>query len=145
MLIKHLLHAVAPEILADMMEGKIVFQPKKNCDSLFKQYVTFVGALLDKCKDRPTQIKLINNKKGEPQFPAFFAGLSKDGVVYMKTNFIGEGLKFTDKEVTNIAVAAAAVPTAMPAASTDDLSMDESSTETADATSDADDVMNMDF
>ena len=147
MLIKHLLHAVAPEILADMMEGKITFTPKKNGDSLFKQYVTFISVLLEKAKDRTTQIKLITNKKGEAQFPAFFAGLSKDGVVYMKTNFIGEGLKFTDREVTNIAVMSAAVPTAMPAASTDDLSMDDEITTDvkADSSDEDDDVMSMNF
>lgn len=146
MLVRHLLSAVAPEILTDMMEGKTVFTPKKGGDSLFKQYVTFISELLKVAIDRPTQIKLLINKKGETQFPAFFTGLNRDGVVYMRTNFIGNGLKFIDKEMTAIAMATMAKPTVMPSASTDDLSMGDDTTSSNDTNSeDSEDVMNMDF
>lgn len=144
MLIKHLLNAVAPEVLAEMMEGKVVFTPKKNGDTLFKQYVTFIGELLTVAKDRPTQIKLLKNKKGEAQFPPFFAAVSKDGGVYMRTNFIGENLKFTTKETTDIMVMDAAVPTKMQEEKTDDLSISDDS-DSSEVSESKDDVMNMDF
>lgn len=138
MLIKHLINAVAPDLLEDMKSGAVKFVPKKSGDSLFKQHVNFIGFLLEKYIGTETQIKLITNNKGEAALPSFFAGLSKDGVVYMKTNFIGKDLKFTDKEVTNIAVRALAKPTAMPATSVDPLMMDNTTTTEMDAkTSDA--------
>lgn len=138
MLIKHLINAVAPDLLEEMKTGVVKFVPKKSADSLFKQHVAYVGFLLEKYIGAETQIKLITNNKGESVFPMYFAGLSKEGVVYMKTNFIGKDLKFTEKEVTNIAVRALAKPTVMPTTSVDPLTMDTATAPVMDAkTSDA--------
>lgn len=139
MKIKHLLNAVAPELLNKMQAGEITFTPKGKSD-LFKQYVTFIGDQLEAYKDAKTTIKLVQNNKGEACFPQFFAGVSKEGIAYMKSNFIGNNLSFSQKEKDAMGKIAAAKPTIM-ADTSDNLSLDaESPVETE---SSSDDLLNM--
>jgi hypothetical protein len=59
-----------------------------------------------------TKIKLIRNNKGEAIFP-YFAAYSRAGDLYMQTNFIGDQVYFTNKELEKIKKVAAAKPTTM--------------------------------
>lgn len=120
--VQHLLREVAPALEKQMMDGEVVFTPKKTTDSIFKQYVTFIGSLLDAYKGATVKIKLVTNNKGEACFPPFFASVNKDGKAYRKTNFIGQHLSFTDKELEAIKTATSAKPTVMPD-TTDDMSL----------------------
>ncbi len=141
MKIKHLINAVAPELLAKMQAGEIVFTPKGKSD-LFKQYVVFIGEQLESYKDAKTTIKLVQNKKGEAAFPTFFAGVSKEGIAYMKSNFIGNNLSFSQKEKEAMGKVAAARPTVM-ADTNDNLSLDSETPVNEASTSD--DLLNMDL
>lgn len=142
MKVKHLINAVKPELLKDMPK----FQAIRSKDSLFKQYVNFIGSILQDVIDTETKIKLVKNNKGETCFPPFFAAVSRDGVAYMKTNFIGDKLSFTDKEKELIEKQVSAKPTTMPSVDTDlslgaDMSMGAESV--ADVPEDDNDLMNM--
>lgn len=134
MKIKHLLTAVAPKLLEQMMEGEIKFTPT-NKNNIFKQYVEFISEQLKSYEGTPTKIKLVKNNKGEACFPPFFAGLSQDDVVYMRTNFIGMNLSFTPKETELMNTQAKAKPTVMADINT---SMDLNNSE-------GDDILNTDF
>jgi len=57
-----------------------------------------------------TEYKLLKNKDGYATVPGFVAGLTKDGKVFQRTKFIGEGLSFTDYEMKQIDKAATAKP-----------------------------------
>lgn len=62
----------------------------------------------------PTKIKLLVDKKGNTDFPRYFLGYTKDGELFMRTKFIGNNLKFTDKEIAAIKAAETAAPSASP-------------------------------
>jgi hypothetical protein len=111
MLTMHLIHAVAPELEQKIKNGEVAFTMKQGKDSPFKQHVMWISDLLKDYVGRETQIKLMNNKKGEAAFPAFFVSLNKAGGVYMRTNFIGNGLAFLPKELEQIAIQQSAKPT----------------------------------
>lgn len=57
-----------------------------------------------------TKIKLIKNKKGEPQFP-FFTSIGKESKAYVSNNIIGEKIFFSAKELAAIEKAKNAKPT----------------------------------
>jgi hypothetical protein len=110
MLLKHLLVAVAPELLQKMTTGEIA--PKFKKGPTFKEYAEFISENLAEYVGRETQIKLMINKKGEATFPSFYVGISKEGnQAYLKTNFIGNDLKFTPKETEAIQIQSVAKPT----------------------------------
>lgn len=145
MTVKHLLHAVAPQLLKDMIDKKIVFTPKKGGDSLFQQYVEFISQNTLKYVGVKTQIKLVKNKKGEACFPMYPVGISKDGKVYMKTNFIGENLLFTNKELENIALENSAKPTKMKDDSFDVSLGDSEATSEEPETEESDEMIDLAF
>lgn len=101
-LYKHLVDAVNPK-LAKMFNDKektIDSKTWMNWDSIKKVFLESTK----NCADVDVQIKLIKNKKGEAIFP-YFLNYSREGNMYMSTNFIGEKLYWTDKEQQNLAKA----------------------------------------
>lgn len=145
MKVKHLMVAVAPDLLNRLQTGDLVFTPKGKNNSFqqeFIQYISFISEQMKPYIGVKTSIKLVPNNKGVASFPAFFAGVSKAGTVYMKSNFIGANLSFSPKELELIERVSTAKPTVM-ADTSDNLSLDdEGSTVTTDAT---DDLLNMDL
>ena len=141
MKVKHLIRAVAPEVLEAMQKGEITFAPKSKSD-VFKQYTLFLAEVLQDAIGRKTSIKLIKDNKGKTVMPPFFAAVGREGDVYMKTNFIGDNLSFTTKEKEVIDREAVAKPSAMPNMSTD-LSLDEPSASVTPET--GDNLMDMTF
>jgi len=72
-----------------------------------------------------TKIKLIKNNKGDAIFP-YFANYNRAGQLYMSTNFIGDNIFWTTKELNKINAANTAKPT-----SSDSFSLDDKKDETA--------------
>lgn len=102
---KHLIDAVNPELAAkiDAGEQKLNASTWDGLRSLMVQATTpGIG--------KETKIKLIKNNKGESIFP-YFANYDKNGRFYMSTNFIGNNIFWTSKELTKMQAAAAAKPT----------------------------------
>lgn len=116
---KHLIDAVNPEL------GKAMSLPKddpnhkefniSNWDSLRK----FMVQATENNKGAKTKIKLLSrtrkNQDGterqEAQFPGFFLSYSRDGKLYMSSNFIGNNIFFTNKELNRIKNSQTAAPT----------------------------------
>jgi len=72
---------------------------------------SLVARILDAKKGAPTRIKLLKNgKTGEATFPGFFTGLTKEGVPYVKNNFIGSKIAFSTYEMKRISDEATAKP-----------------------------------
>ena len=103
--LKHLIDAVNPE-LGKKIDNKEVKLSAESWDALRKAMVenTTPGIGVS------TKIKLIKNNKGEAMFP-YFLNYNKDGKLYMTTNFIGNGVFFTTKELDKIKKANTAQPT----------------------------------
>jgi hypothetical protein len=142
MFVKHLLIGVNPQLVKDMETGKIApFTPAKSKDSVFIQYAKYIAQIINSAIDTKTQIKLVANNKGYASFPSFPVGYTKSGSCFMRSNFIGQGLKFTDKEMVTIAVQQSAKPTTMPNLDSDSLSIEDPETTAPIAESDID----MDF
>lgn len=120
LLFKHLIDTVNPK-LADDINNKKNSLSANGWEDLRNKIIdaTQVG-VGTKC-----QIKLLNNNKGVSQFPPFFANYNRDGELYMNSNFIGQKLFFTPKELNKIKQVETARPTP-----TDDLSVDEPSSST---------------
>ena len=86
----------------------------------FKAYLELIASnTLAKYLKAPEILNPIKNKKGEAIFP-YFAAFTKEGVLYMKTNFIGEKVYFSSKELETIKKMESATPT-----SVDEMSMDQ--------------------
>lgn len=102
---KHLIDAVNPE-LAKQIESKEKTLTASNWDSLRKIMVEATKPGIG----TTTKIKLIKNKNGDPIFP-YFAKYSKEGRLYMSTNFIGNNILWTAKELQQIEKAKTATPT----------------------------------
>ncbi|MBQ0113511.1 MAG: hypothetical protein KBT03_10305 [Bacteroidales bacterium] len=79
----------------------------------FDSFVKLLKKYLDKSVGTQTQIKLVPTNGNYVGFPTFIASLTKEGVLYMKTRVIGEGLTLNAKEATAIENAKNAKPTAM--------------------------------
>jgi hypothetical protein len=120
LLFKHLIDTVNPK-LADDINNKKISLSANGWEDLRNKVIdaTQVG-VGTKC-----QIKLLNNNKGIPQFPSFFANYNRDGELYMNSNFIGQKLFFTPKELNKIKQMETAHPTPI-----DDLSIDKPSSST---------------
>lgn len=128
LLFKHAIDALVPTI-AKEIDAKTRVLTASNWDDLRK----LVASILDRGKGVSTKIKLVkNNLTNEAAFPGFFTGLNKDGVAYVKNNFIGEKVAFTTYEMQKITNEAKAEPTKVnsfgensftPEASTDDLDL----------------------
>ena len=104
--LKHLIDAVNPELgqKIDKGEEKIAKNTWKGiCDFIVDNTKEFIG--------KETKIKLIKNNKGNAEFPGFFASYSREGKLYMNTNFIGDKIFFTTKELNRIKAQETAKPT----------------------------------
>lgn len=102
---KHLIDAVNPELAKkiDSGEQKLNANTWDGLRTLMVQSTTpGIG--------KETKIKLIKNNKGEASFP-FFANYNKEGKFYMATNFIGDNIFWTSKELNKMNTAASAKPT----------------------------------
>jgi len=93
LLFKHIIDAFVPEV-GKKIDNKEVSLGAANWDELRK----LIKKILDRGKGKTSSIKLIKNSKGEPIFPSYFAGLTREGVAYVRNNFIGEKLAFTPYE-----------------------------------------------
>lgn len=108
-LFKHLIDAVNPE-LAKEINNKTKSLNAPNWDALRKLVVDSTNPGIG----TKTQIKLFTKVKDgntTSVFPAYFLNYNRDGVLYMSTNFIGDHLFFTKKEISRIESAAVAKPT----------------------------------
>jgi len=103
--LKHLIDAVNPE-LGKKIDNKEVKLTVESWEALRRFMVdnTAVGV------GTTTKIKLIKNNRGEAMFP-YFLNYNKEGKLYMATNFIGNGVFFTTKELDKIKKANTAKPT----------------------------------
>ena len=112
LLFKHAIDAINPTI-AQQIDNGTKSLGAANWEELRK----LVAKILDAGKGVSTQIKLLNNSKGEPIFPGYFAGLTKPDPVtgesraYIRNNFIGGKLAFSAYEKTRITNEANAKPT----------------------------------
>lgn len=130
---KHLIDTVNPTLAAKIDAGEqSIKAPDWNTLRQIMVKATEPGV------GKQTKIKLIKNNKGEATFPSFFANYNKSGVPYMNTNFIGDNIYWTHKELTKIQNAAAAKPT-----STDALEM--TSTSTSQPTTESNPSVDIDF
>lgn len=107
LLFKHAIDFINPTI-AQKIDSKELNLGAKNWEELRIK----VAKVLDAGKGAKTKIKLIKNKAGEAIFPGYFTGLTRDGVAYVKNNFIGPKVAFTTYEAQKINEAANATPTA---------------------------------
>lgn len=106
LLFKHIIDAFVPEVAAQI-DKKEKSLAAKDWDSLRK----LVAAILEKGKDRTNKIKLIKNSAGEAKFPGFFAGLSREGICYVRNNFVGPKVAFSAYEITKMNNESTAKPT----------------------------------
>lgn len=104
---KHVIDAFVPE-LAKQIDKKEVSITAKNWDAMRILLVEKLKPGIGKV----SKIKLLKSKDGDPQFPGFFTGLTKDGQAYVSNNFIGEKVAFTAYEIDRIKKASEARPTA---------------------------------
>lgn len=102
---RHLIDAINPK-LGEEIDAKTKTLGAATWDGLRKLLVEITTPSIGVT----TNIKLIKNKKGQAIFPYAFA-YNKDKVLYMKGNFIGEKVFFSDKEQTQIKKEATAKPT----------------------------------
>ena len=105
LLFKHAIDIINPEV-AKQIDSGTKNLGAKDWDSLRK----LVQQILDVGKGTKFQIKLLITSKGEAAFPGFFSGISKEGKVYVRNNFIGKKLGFSAYETTRINNAAKARP-----------------------------------
>jgi hypothetical protein len=118
-LFKHLLDAVNPEASEKINKGELKMEVNPtNWNSVRK----FMVEQTEAGKGKQTKIKLVKKNNGDAMFPYFLA-YSREGKLYMQTNFIGDNIFFTAKELQRISRAQAAKPTTqsvdMPAATND--------------------------
>ena len=127
--IQHLANAVAPELLQKLS--------KLPAGTTWDQLRKFIVKETEASKGITTKIKLITNKKGEAAFPSFFAAYNRNSQLYMKTNFIGNNIFFTNKELENIKKQETAKPTNFSAIQedSDDLPFGPASNEAPDYSS----------
>lgn len=93
LLLKHAIDVVNPEVAK-----KIDNKEQKLGARTWDEFRKVVAAILDKGKGSETNIKLVVNKKGEGVFPGFFVGINREGVAYIKNNFIGNKVAFSSYE-----------------------------------------------
>ena len=102
---KHLIDAVNPELAAKIDSG----EQKLNA-STWDGLRTLIVQATTPGIGKETKIKLIKNNKGEAIFP-YFANYDRNGNFYMSTNFIGDNIFWTSKELTKMQAAATSKPT----------------------------------
>ena len=97
LLFKHVIDAVNPT-LANAIDKKEKNLAAANWDAMRDLMVK----ALNPTKGAKVKIKLLKNKNGDAIFPGFFASISKEGVAYIKNNFIGPKVAFSTYEVQRI-------------------------------------------
>jgi hypothetical protein len=107
LLFKHIIDGFVPEV-ASQIDRKEKELTAPNWDKLR----ALVTAILEKGKGRTNKIKLIKDKDGNGKFPGFFAGVSREGTVYVRNNFVGTKVAFSPYEMTKINGEANSTPTA---------------------------------
>lgn len=120
-LFTHLICAVNPK-LGEQLKNKEKQLTAKDWNSLRQLMVKAT----ESGKDKEVQIKLIKNKKGESIFP-YFSNYNKNGELYMSTNFIGNDLLWTTKELKALEKAQSTPTTPTP---NDDLPLSQGSEDT---------------
>ena len=93
---KHLIDAVNPVLSTEINEGKKQITAP-NWDILRQFMVKATESGIDK----ETKIKLFKSKKGDAVFPRA-AAFNREGEIYMRTNFIGDNIFFSKKEMEQI-------------------------------------------
>lgn len=112
LLFKHLIDAVVPAT------GKEIDEKKKSLGaSNWEDLRKLVENIFLKGKGVKTKIKLLKNKAGEAIFPGFFAGITKEGLPFVRNNFIGAKIAFSAYELQRITNEANAAPTKMSTSS----------------------------
>lgn len=107
LLFKHAIDSINPTV-AKQIDSKEKNLGAANWDALR----TLVAKILDAGKGTTTKIKLLKNgKTGEAVFPGFFTGLTREGVAYVRNNFIGDKVAFSTYEMKRINDEATAKPT----------------------------------
>lgn len=106
--VKHTMDSFAPAIAAQIDAGK-----KEIAAPDWDTFRKLVKKIFESDKTRETKVKLIKNKKGEGIFPGFFSAVNRDGVAYVRNNFIGEKVAFTAYEMKKIQDEANAAPSQM--------------------------------
>jgi hypothetical protein len=111
--VKHLLAAVAPEVSKKIEEKGLNIEGWNGKNGLRE----FVVNNTAKSIGKEVEIKLVKDKTGNAVFPSFPLGMSKEGNVYPRTNFIGKNLQFTAKEIERMNSITSAAPTQMSSGS----------------------------
>lgn len=112
LLFKHAIDAINPTIAQQIDNGT-----KSLGAKTWEELRALVAKILDAGKGVSTQIKLLNNSKGDAIFPGYFAGLTRPDQVtgeskaYIRNNFIGGKLAFSAYEKTRISNEMNAKPT----------------------------------
>lgn len=97
LLFKHVIDSVNPTV-AQAIDKKEKVLTAASWDALR----TLVAKILDAGKGTKLKIKLLRNKSKEAIFPGFFTSLTREGIPYVKNNFIGPKVAFTSQEVTRM-------------------------------------------
>ncbi len=106
LVLKHLIDAVNPSL------GKAIDAKEKSLST--SSWNALRDLIVDVTKESigcKTKIKLVKNNKGLAVFPSFVAGYSKTGNLYLKTNFIGNNVFWTNKELEKMKNEKTATPT----------------------------------
>lgn len=90
---KHNIDAFVPQLAKEIDEGT-----KKLSAPTWDKLRELVVKMMSYGKGNNSMIKLIKDSKGEARFPGFFTSISKEGKVYVRNNFIGNKLDFTEYE-----------------------------------------------
>jgi len=118
---KHAIDTLNPTI-AKQIDSK----EKKITAPDWNKLRELIVSILEKGKGVETKIKLMKNSKtGEAVFPGFFAGLTREGVAYVRNNFIGDKIAFSTYELEKINKEASAAPAKVQSFISDDLTATE--------------------
>lgn len=104
--LKHVIDQVNPAVAAKI-DAKTITLSAPDWESLRK----LAAQILDAGKGTTVKAKiLLNTKTGEPQFPGFFTALTKEGVAYIRNNFLGDKVAFSTYELDRINKEKSAAP-----------------------------------
>lgn len=106
--VRHYIAGLNPDLSKQIEAGTKTLAAKN-----WNEFRALVVKALAKGVGTETQIKLLKNGKGMAQTPGFVLSISKTGSLYMRTNFIGNNLSFTTKELEKISTISTAKPTIM--------------------------------
>lgn len=104
-LLRHLGNAVSPQLVA-LCNNKEVLN-----NLTWPQFRKKVIEAVADGVGKETKIKLLSRTRtdsntgetvSEATFPSYFVSYTRDGRLYMRTSFIGNGIYFSDKELTRI-------------------------------------------